>query len=81
MINDLITFGAWYYFWKIFFYAVLFLIAIVVAYPVLLLIALWIWWAYRSAENEAALETEASHEPMPRATFGRPATIPPEPHE
>jgi hypothetical protein len=39
MTNDLITFGVWIYVWKIVFIALCFLVAMVVAYPWLLVIA------------------------------------------
>ena len=44
MANDLLSFAVWTYVWKFVFIALLLLIAIVVAYPWLLLIPLGIWW-------------------------------------
>ena len=43
MANDLLSFAVWTYVWKFVFIALLLLIAIVVAYPWLLLIPLGIW--------------------------------------
>ena len=44
MTNDLISFGVWMFIWKYVFYGLLFLVALVLVYPWLLLIPLGIWW-------------------------------------
>jgi hypothetical protein len=81
MANDLISFGVCMYVWKIVFIVLFFLVAIVVAYPWLLLIPIVVWWACISAGSapkateagEAAAHGEATapRPEQPRGTQAR----------
>ena len=78
MTGDLVSVAVGYYGGRILFYGGFFLVMLVIMYPWLLLIALWLWWLNRKAETDAAEGTAESHATATGETFGRPVPKPPE---
>jgi hypothetical protein len=72
MANDLITFGVWIYVWKIVFIALFLLVAIVGAYPWLLVIAVGLWWLFRTYGRDVEATETGAALPHDEATVARP---------
>lgn len=80
MTNDLLIIGVSYYVGRVLFCGFFLVVTIAFAFPWVPLIALWLWWLYRKAVREAALDTASNDAPAPRETFGRPVPNPQEPN-
>ncbi len=70
MTDDVVTFGVIYYLGRYIFIAFFALIAIIVAYPWILLIVFFLWLALSSSsESDVALRVDSEPEGTPRYNF------------